>query len=158
MKRNLMIISGAIGLIALMVSSCGPLVTSGPDVVVGGGIYPPPVLNPPMGNPNMFRPGGPFGPGFAPGGYPGRYPGNNVGFIPGNPGTPVNPGNQGRPGINNQGNNRQPGTGIGGGNPGGGILPPNNGGGPGGAPGGPGGRQEDQIFEKIKIFLKIFGE
>lgn len=155
MKRNLLIISGAIGLIGLLATACGPLVTSGPDVMVGGGIYPAPWLNPPLNNPNMYRPGAPNGPGFIPGGYPGRPPGGNIGIYPGrppgNPGNPgnnvgMNPGNPGRPGnvgAPNPGNNRVPGTGIGGGNPGGGggngpMLPPNNGGGnPGRGPGGP---------------------
>lgn len=138
MKRNLIILASAVVLGLSISTSCGPLVTSGPDVMVGGGIYPAPVWNPPMGNPFIYRPGAPFGPGYAhgpgsfnrpanrPSYFPGGNPGNNPGNRPGNnnPGFNPPPGNPG-PGSNgnstprpnpgfNGGNNRQPGTGVGG--------------------------------------------
>ena len=133
MKKKILLIP-AVTLFIGLTSACGPLVTTGPDVMVGGGIYPPPVLIPPMGNPNAFRPGGPHGPGFAPGTINRPMQGKP------NPGTNFRPGNSGQPGFNpNPGNQRQPGTGInfgsgnpggnpGGGNPGGGNpgLPPQN--------------------------------
>lgn len=64
--------------LATLATGCGPIVTSGPDVVVGGGIYPAPIPVPGPG-PNVFRPGAPYGPGFRPGG-----PGGTGG--PGGPG------------------------------------------------------------------------
>ena len=149
MKSKYLLIA-AIAISGLLATGCGPLVTTGPDVAVGGGIFPAPLLTPPTG-PFVYRPGAPHGPGFSPGISPSRYPGRPI-YTPGNPGRPGGPGNvvtPGRPGnignpgnFGNPGNNRQPGTGIGApGNPGGGgnqgnPLPPNNGGNPGG--GGPG--------------------
>ena len=124
MKRKILLFPAAC-IAGLFLGGCAPLVTSGTDVMIGGGIYPPPVLAPPMGNPNMYRPGGPFGPGFvhgAPAGKPGRpsYPGINAPAP--NPGRPGNPGlntptpNPGRPGMNqpvtNPGNQRVPGQGV----------------------------------------------
>ena len=82
MKKKLLLIS-ATSLFLLGVTACGPVVTAGPDVVVGGGIFPAPVPVPPPG-PNIFRPGAPHGPGFRPG---------FVGNVPGGPGPVIlNPG------------------------------------------------------------------
>ena len=134
MKKNWIFLPVA-GLLLLGVTACGPVVTGGPDVVVGGGIYPAPIPVPPPG-PNVFRPGAPFGPGFRPGFVgrvpggpgpvilnPGRGPGTPAGN-PGGPGGPIGPGAPGGPG---------PGNGPGG--PGGPMGP--------GGPGGPGGPAAD---------------
>lgn len=94
----------------IMITGCAPLATSGPDVVIGGGVYPAPVLFPPLGNPNAFRPGGPNGPGFMPGrpSNPGRP--NHPVFSPGNPGGPGNQPPGFNPGTGNPGGNPQPGN------------------------------------------------
>ena len=116
MKKKLYLFAAAA--VCLMASGCGPVVTAGPDVVVGGGIYPAPIPFPPPG-PNVFRPGAPNGPGFRPG---------FVGNVPGGPGPViVRPG--GGPGN------------VGPGGPGGGPGAPGGGPGNGGpvGPGGPGG-------------------
>ena len=115
MKKKLYLLPAA-GFLMLIFAGCGPVVTGGPDVVVGGGIYPAPIPVPPVG-PNVFRPGAPYGPGFKPG---------FVGNVPGGPGPVIfNPG--GGPGA--------PGGGPGG--PGGGPGGSGGLGGPGGGPGGP---------------------
>ena len=123
------------GLVAMIFTSCAPLVTSGTDVMIGGGIYPPPVLNPPMGNPNIYRPGGPTGPGFAPGIIVVKPKPNHPSYKPGNPPQVNNPstypGNQRPPGtgvnIGNPGNQRPAGTGVNiGSNPGKNPVPPQN--------------------------------
>lgn len=100
MKRNRILIG--IVAIGLLMTGCGPIVTSGPDVSIGGGIYPAPFLVPPIG-PGAYRPGGPNGPGFihaVPGGN------NRPTFSPNGqgrpnrlPGVQPNPGNQRVPGI-----------------------------------------------------------
>lgn len=120
----------AIGTAVFFLTGCAPIVTSGPDVMIGGGIYPAPVLDPPLGYPPyVFRPGGPNGPGFAPG-KPSGIPGspNRPSYKPGNPGVNNPASKPGRPTVNNPaskpsnpslnnpapnpGNQRQPGTGL----------------------------------------------
>lgn len=114
MKIKLLAIS-LCAVLGIAVSGCGPLVSAGPDVVVGSGIYPAPYLNPPIG-PYGFRPGGPLGPGFIPGGKPpvppmtGK-PGNGNSFRPGYPGS-GKPGGNPNGNLGNGGNNRAPGTGV----------------------------------------------
>ena len=120
------ILAPVAAVMCLMASSCGPIVSGGPDVVVGGGIYPAPIPIPGPG-PNVFRPGAPYGPGFRPGlGAPGNRPGGPV-YTPGRVPVPNNPGfGPGNPGPSGNAT-------VSPGGPGGGP------GGPGGGPGGPGG-------------------
>ena len=134
MKKKWILISCAAMVVGLLHTGCGPIVTGGPDVVVGGGIYPAPIPVPGPG-PYVFRPGAPRGPGFQPGYLPpqGRSGGpGNPGIGPGGPGgMPGGPGGgPGGPGGPGGGPGGMPG---GPGGPGGGP------GGPGGMPGGPGG-------------------
>ena len=96
MKKNLII--GAVGVITLLLSSCGTLVTTGPGVAVGGGIYPAPIMTPPPGGPFVFRPGAPYGPGFGPGPGPIASPPNPGGPIGGPGDGPGGPGGMGGPG------------------------------------------------------------
>ena len=89
MKKKVLLIATA-GVFCVLTVSCGPIVTGGPDVVVGGGIYPAPIPVPPPG-PNIFRPGAPNGPGFQRPGAPGiGNPGGPFGR-PGGPGGPGGP-------------------------------------------------------------------
>ena len=125
MKKRLLYLSAAI--VAMFTASCGTLVTAPPDMVVGGGIYPPAIMVPPPSGPNIFRPGAPNGPGFRPGVYPIQRPGIYPNQRPIYNGRPTN-----RPNINPPAGmpNNPPAV-----NPGG----PGSPGGPGGNPGGPGG-------------------
>ena len=100
MKRNwILLMAGAI-LIGSLSVGCAPIGPGDGNVVVGGGVYPPPILNPPPFGPGpvIFRPGAPHGPGFMPG-NPGR-PNRPPSFIPG--------GGNNRPSFPN----RVPGTGV----------------------------------------------
>ena len=86
MKRKNIYLGISVFIAGVLMTSCGPLVVGPPNAVIGGGIYPAPVMVPPPGGPGVFRPGGPNGPGFAPGG-------------PGGPAAPMNnPGGPGGPG------------------------------------------------------------